>query len=167
MIIGASGSGKSTLAHELGNKLNLTVYHLDPYFCKPGWVEVNPDLFKKIHQELLAKNEWIIEGGIMGTLEDRMKAADTIIYLHLPIIISLWGIIKRRIFGRKNCSDLPAGCKDQISWHLVNYVIWRFPTHYHKKILLLLGYYANSKKIVIILKSANDKSKILASCVGE
>lgn len=36
MLIGSGGSGKSTLARELGEKLNIPVYHLDVLFWKPN-----------------------------------------------------------------------------------------------------------------------------------
>ncbi|MFZ0474158.1 MAG: topology modulation protein, partial [Halobacillus sp.] len=40
MVMGISaGAGKSTFARQLGDQLNISVFHLDVFYWKPGWIE--------------------------------------------------------------------------------------------------------------------------------
>lgn len=41
MIVGSGGAGKSTLAKQLGEKLDIPVYHLDAIFWQPGCGQLN------------------------------------------------------------------------------------------------------------------------------
>ncbi len=93
MIIGSGGSGKSTLARQLGKILNIEVFHLDAIHWKPGWVETPLDEWKAIIDELTKKETWIIDGNYGDcTMETRIQAADTIIFLtfFFSIFSLLW-----------------------------------------------------------------------------
>ncbi len=83
MLIGSGGSGKSTLARQLGNILNIQVYHLDAIFWKPNWEGVSKEEQISIQTDLVKKDEWLIDGNYGGTLDIRMDAADTIIFLDI------------------------------------------------------------------------------------
>ncbi len=81
VLIGSGGAGKSTLARQLGEVLKINVYHLDALFWKPNWVGVPKDDQRNIQNKLVEKEEWIIDGNYGGTMEIRLNAADTIIFL--------------------------------------------------------------------------------------
>lgn len=83
MLIGSGVSGKSTLARQLGNILNIQVYHLDAIFWKPNWEGVSKEEQISIQTDLVKKDEWLIDGNYGGTLDIRMDAADTIIFLDI------------------------------------------------------------------------------------
>ena len=87
VIIGSSGSGKSTLAARLGPILNLPVYHLDRLFWRPGWQETPRDEWRMLQQKLCAEPQWIIDGNYSGTLDVRLAACDTVIWLDLPTVV--------------------------------------------------------------------------------
>jgi len=81
-IIGNAGAGKSTLAVKLGKRLSLPVYHLDKLLWKDGWVRTPEEEFVEKHQELLDKEEWIIDGvAYKSTFDERFTRAEAIIYL--------------------------------------------------------------------------------------
>ena len=83
-IVGSGGSGKSALARELGPAMGLDVYHLDAMFWKPGWVRTPKDEWRSTIEELVGRDSWLIDGNYAGTMEMRLAAADTIVFLDLP-----------------------------------------------------------------------------------
>ena len=67
-MIGPCGSGKSTLSRELGDRLDLPVYHMDHLGWRPGWVEtVKGELREKL-EAIVATERWLIEGNYGSTL---------------------------------------------------------------------------------------------------
>lgn len=79
-VIGCGGAGKTTLSRELGEILKLPVYHLDSFFWNPGWVPTPPEEWRRIQEELVSRDEWIMDGDYGGTLDIRFGRADTIIF---------------------------------------------------------------------------------------
>ena len=85
-IIGNSGAGKSTLAVLLGEELQIPVFHLDKILWKPGWERTPEDEFVAKHQEIIEKDEWILDGvAYKSTYDIRFKRAEVIIYLDPPL----------------------------------------------------------------------------------
>jgi len=97
ILIGSGGSGKSTLARQLGAKLKLKVYHLDALFWKPNWVGVPKNEQRKIQNELVKNETWIIDGNYGGTMDIRLNAADTIIFLDVHRTICVYRVFKRML----------------------------------------------------------------------
>lgn len=97
ILIGSGGAGKSTLARLLGEKLNIKVYHLDRLFWKPGWVVVQREEQRKVQYKLINQPKWIIDGNYRGTMDIRLHAADTIIFLDLHRMICVYRAFKRML----------------------------------------------------------------------
>jgi adenylate kinase family enzyme len=100
VIIGSGGAGKSTLATQLGEMLNLEIIHLDKLYWQAGWVEPLKDEWKKTVEDLLKRDSWIMDGNFGGTIEMRLKACDTAIFLDFPRTVCLYRVIKRRLTYR-------------------------------------------------------------------
>ncbi|MHA1186071.1 MAG: AAA family ATPase, partial [Candidatus Heimdallarchaeota archaeon] len=76
-IIGNSAAGKSSLAVLLGKELGLPVYHLDKLLWKPGWERTLEDEFVRKHQEIIDKDQWVLDGvAYKSTYEDRFERAE-------------------------------------------------------------------------------------------
>ncbi len=126
-LIGSGGSGKSTLARQLGRELNIEVYHLDALFWKPNWVGVLKDEQRKIQEELVERESWIIDGKYGGTMEIRLHAADTIIFLHISRYICLFRAIKRSIkYRNRTRPDMGEGCNEKLDIEFLKW-IWQYP----------------------------------------
>ncbi len=104
-IIGSCGAGKTTLAKSLGERLDLPVIHLDAHYWQPGWQATDADEWQKIQQKLVKGDRWIIDGNYGSTMDIRLTAADTIVWLDFSRYLCLW-----RVFKRSFLSALPNLC---------------------------------------------------------
>lgn len=117
IMIGCGGAGKSTLARKLGKKLSLPVYHLDRLFWQPGWVSINKEHMRELQEKIVSGEEWIMDGNYSSTLDLRLAACDTVIYLNYPTWRCLYGILKRRFHYRKKTRpDMTEGCNERVNY---------------------------------------------------
>jgi len=157
MIIGSGGSGKTTLSRQLGDILNLVVIHLDSHYWKPEWIDTPTEEWNVIVHNLAKGKEWIIDGNYGNTMEIRLQAADTIIFLDFSRFLCLWRVVKRRIqnAGRVR-PDMGAGCLEKIDWHFIKYV-WTYPKLRRPKILQKLSQY-NNKEVICLHNAIEVKN---------
>ena len=104
IVIGCPGSGKSTVSRALHNKTGIPLYHLDMMYWNADKTTVEKSIFLERLSVVLEKNEWIIDGNYGSTMELRMAACDTVIFLDYPLDVCLDGIRERR---GKPRSDMP------------------------------------------------------------
>jgi adenylate kinase family enzyme len=149
-IIGPAGSGKSTLAHELGAILGVAVVHLDALFWKPGWMETPKPEWRSIQEELVRRESWIIDGNYGGTLDVRLAAADTIIFLDFPRLLCLWRVIRRRLqYIGKDRPDVGPGCPERLTWRFL-WWIWTYRARKRPAVLQKLAECANEKRVIVL-----------------
>lgn len=147
IVIGNNGSGKSVFSIKLGNKLNLQVIHLDSYFHLPGWGKRPNEEWLKLHDDFIKGDKWIIDGTYRKTLEKRINAADTIIFLDIPKWLAFYRMINRRIIYRNSKRpDMPDYLNEQMSFTLFRKNI----TFSRKRIYEIINKYNDSKKIVVL-----------------
>ena len=126
-IVGPGGAGKSTLARRLGERLGLPVIHLDMEHWRPGWVETPVEEWERKVRELAGRERWIIDGNYGGTMEIRMAAADTIVFLDFPRWLCLWRVLARQVRYRgRTRPDMTEGCPERLSPEFVRW-IWEYP----------------------------------------
>ena len=126
-IIGSGGAGKSTLARKLSAKTGLPVVHLDQLYWQKGWVPVSGERWLELQHDLLAQNRWIIDGNYGSTMDLRLAAADTVIFLDTPRLVCLWRVFKRRLhFYNRTRPDMTAGNPERLTGALLRFV-WSYP----------------------------------------
>lgn len=97
-VFGNAGGGKSTLARQLSEITHLPLHSLDTIKYKPGGGEVSHDEYLQVHSELLRGDEWIIDGfGCVPSAWERFSAADTLIYVDLPLFTHYVWVTKRLV----------------------------------------------------------------------
>jgi adenylate kinase family enzyme len=97
-VFGNAGGGKSTLSKKLAEITELPLYVLDKIQYQSGGEAIKDRDYQQIHQQILESDEWIIDGfGCVETLWQRLEAADTLIYIDLPLAIHFIGVSKRLI----------------------------------------------------------------------
>lgn len=64
-----------------------------------------------------------MDGNYGGTFDLRLPVVDTVIFIDLPVRISLWRVIKRvfRNLGQVR-ADMPAGCPERFRLSFLHYV---------------------------------------------
>lgn len=150
IIIGSGGAGKSTFARELGAILGLEVIHLDAFYWHPGWVETSKTEWQCIVQQLTQRENWIIDGNYSGTLEIRLAAADTVIFLDFPRLLCIWRVVKRRWqYAGKSRPDVAPGCPKRLSWQFLQW-IWTYPIVRRPTILEKLSQLAPNQEVIFL-----------------
>lgn len=162
IIIGNGGTGKSTLGERLGKILNLEVTHLDKMTFKPGWIRVDEDVFRKQLNEIISKENWIVEGwSYHSTLRMRLEASTTIIYLKYSIFICYRNALLRHIkyFYRQNPYD-PDGSPILKKTNKMVKAIWKVYKEYEPELQEMLKKYETEKKI-IVFERRRDLNKFI------
>jgi adenylate kinase family enzyme len=160
LIIGSSGAGKSTLARRLNKIIGIEIIHLDKIFWNPNWVETPKDEWKGKVENLLKKDSWIMDGNYSNTIEMRIAACDTAIFLDLPPIVCVYRILKRVAFYKKGSRpDMAEGCDERFDWEFIK-LVWNYPNRSKPKVEALLKQVKDTKKI-IRLRSKNENENCL------
>lgn len=129
--------------------------HLDKLYWKPDWIEPAKDGWKPIIENLLEKNSWIMDGNYSGTMEMRMTACDTIIFLDLPRTLCVWRAFKRFALHKKGGRpDMAKGCDEKFDFEFYKW-IWDYPARTKPRVEELLKRFENEKTI-IRLESQTD-----------
>lgn len=81
IIPGCPGSGKSTFARALQKQTGLPLFYLDRMNWNPDRTTVEKDVFLERLQEVLSREEWILDGNYGSTIELRLQACNTAFFL--------------------------------------------------------------------------------------
>ncbi|MDQ5890550.1 MAG: hypothetical protein QG604_424 [Candidatus Dependentiae bacterium] len=125
MIFGRCGSGKSTFSAKLHAATDLPLHHLDKYFWAAGWVERDYAEFLQLHQAIIDRDAWIIDGNILKTIDVRYSRADLVILFCYPRWRCYWRAIKRYFVKDRAIDDRADGCGETLQWTLLKF-IWVF-----------------------------------------
>lgn len=124
MIIGGPGSGKSTLARQVGDRLNLSVTHLDAIYWKPGWVFSTPEEVTPKLMALYEQDEWVIEGNYSATWPERLARANGVVFLDTPTFVRFWRVLYRcfQSLGKVR-PDMAEGCPEKLDIAFFRFVL--------------------------------------------
>ena len=160
IVIGSGGSGKSTLAARLGEATGLPVHHLDAIYWRPGWVATPAGEWKETVAALAAGPEWIMDGNYGGTMELRLAACDTAVFLDLPRSVCMARVLRRWWRHRGGSRpDMAPGCPEQVTGEFLRW-IWRYPIDRRPSILRRLQAVAGEKRVVH-LRSSREAERFL------
>ena len=154
IVIGCPGSGKSTVSRALHNKTGIPLYHLDMMYWNADKTTVEKSVFLKRLSAVLEKDEWIIDGNYGSTMELRMAACDTVIFLDYPLDVCLDGIKER--LGKPR-SDMP-WIEIEEDAEFIEF-IKNYNEQQKPKVLELLEKY--SDKNIVILRSREQADAFL------
>ena len=104
IVIGCPGSGKSTFSRTLHEKIGIPLFHLDMMYWNADRTTVDKSVFRERLSNTIQKDEWIIDGNYGATIELRLQACDTVVFLDYPLDVCLNGIKERR---GKPRTDMP------------------------------------------------------------
>jgi adenylate kinase family enzyme len=161
LIIGSGGAGKSTFARRLHETTGIELIYLDNIYWKPNWVEMPKDEWEENIENLIKNDAWIMDGNYGGTLDIRINACDTVIFLDFPRRVCIYRVLKRFLLYRKNIRpDIAEGCNERLNFNFLKW-IWTFSKTAQPRIEGLLRHYQNEKKI-FRLKSKREVENFFA-----
>lgn len=156
LVIGCAGSGKSVFSRSFAQKTGLPLYHLDNIWWQEDGATVERDEFDRALAEILARDEWIIDGNYQRTMEWRMTECDTVIFFDLSADECLDGIRARK---GKSRPDMPwRDAPENDDAEFVEF-IRGYNTSNRPRVLELLEKYHD--KNVIIFNSRDQANELL------
>jgi len=167
-VFGNAGGGKSTLARRLAELTGLPLYVLDMIQFRAGGGAVPNDEYLRAHADILRTDEWVIDGyGSVATAWERFAAADTLIYVDLPVLTHYRWVTKRLVkgfFGHPEGwpDDSPLWSSSMSSYR----VVWRCHRHLTPRYRRLVADAAGEKR-VHHLKSAGEIKAFLDAVARE
>ena len=149
-MIGSGGAGKTTLSVAIATATGLPIIHLDSLYWREGWEPTPAAEWEDTVADLVHGHEWIMDGNYGGTLELRIAAADSIIFLDMARITCLWRVLKRRVANRHRPRPfLPSGCREVVTPSFL-WWIWTYRSKRRPKILAHLKKVRREKNVVIL-----------------
>jgi adenylate kinase family enzyme len=126
----------------------LPLTHLDVIYYDAEWHEPSQEEFGHRQRELAGRPRWLIEGNYASTLPIRLAAADTVIFLDLPAVACLLGILQRRwrYCGGQHAND---GVFDRISFSFVRY-IWGYRQAMRPKVERLIAEHGGHARLATL-----------------
>ena len=119
-ITGPAWSGKSTLARALGDYYKIPVFHLDELLYDAGFIENNH--YRTRQAEIIAQDEWILEGASVSILNSMQYSVDRVIILNYSRIGNIIRIFSRFfewLFGKKRIGWNGEKNSNKFSWKLL------------------------------------------------
>jgi adenylate kinase family enzyme len=148
IVIGSSGAGKTYFSKRLSRILSIELVHIDRVYWGAGWSEPAKDDWKSTLADLLARDSWIIDGNYTGTLDMRLAACDTVIFLDIRRTLCTWRVIRRTLrFYRRNRPDMADGCVERFDLPFLGF-IWNYPKKTRPKILSLIEAHRDSADLI-------------------
>ena len=160
LVIGSGGAGKSTFATRLGAATGLPVVHLDACYWRAGWDPTPADEWTRTVDALAAGDAWIMDGNYGGTLDRRLAACDTVVFLDLPRLLCMWRALRRaaRYAGRTR-PDMAPGCPERVTWEFLKW-IWDYPRTRRPGVLRRLAALGADRRVVV-LRSSREAERFL------
>ena len=154
MVIGCPGSGKSTFSRTLHKLTGIPLFHLDMMYWNSDRTTVDKAVFREQLSNTLQKDEWIIDGNYGSTMELRLQACDTVIFLDYSLNVCLDGIKERRGKAR---TDMP-WIENEEDAEFIEF-IKNYNSQSRPKVMELLDKY--SQKHIYIFKNRNEANEFL------
>lgn len=147
IIIGCPGAGKSTFARKLKEKTGLPLFYLDMIWHKADGTNISRDEFDGKIKEIMKKEQWILDGNYIRTLEMRLKECDTVFLLDYPLELCLEGASSR--IGKER-PDMP-WVESEFDLEFRQFIV-DFPKDSLPKFYELLKKYEKEKELHIFRK---------------
>ena len=115
VVFGTTGSGKSWLAERLAARLGLRPVELDALFWGRDWQPAPLDLFRYRVECEIRDGNWIVVGNYGQVRDLTWRAADTLVWLDLPLPLVMWrlfwrtlrrAVTKENLWGTGNTESL-------------------------------------------------------------
>jgi len=100
LVVGNTGAGKTTMAAALAARLGVPHVEMDALFWEPGWVQSELAVFRARVDEATGGDGWTACGNYSRAVDITWPRADTVVWLDLPVALSVWRVIVRTVRRR-------------------------------------------------------------------
>jgi adenylate kinase family enzyme len=97
VVFGTTGSGKSWLAEKLAARHDLRLVELDALNWGPNWQPAPLELLRHRVENEIRDGDWIVVGNYNSVSDLTWRAADTLIWLDLPLSLVMWRLFRRTV----------------------------------------------------------------------
>lgn len=127
-ILGRSNSGKSTLAVAIAQERSLEAIHLDQLYHRPhtDWEPRPRDEFVALHDTVITRDRWVMEGNYSLCLPQRLARATGVIVLDVSTVTSIFRYFRRTLVRRPRFGALE-GSRDSLKWEMIHYILVTAP----------------------------------------
>lgn len=115
VLVGASGSGKTTLGRWVARHLGLPFTDLDDVFWRPGWQRAPLDVFRADVDRLTSTSHWVVAGNYSSVQDLVWPRADTLVWLDLPLPLTLWRTTVRVLRQARTAESICSGKRQTVS----------------------------------------------------
>lgn len=145
IVIGCPGGGKSVFSRALHRVTGLPLCPLDRLRWNADRTFVPREVLLERLYPILASERWIIDGNYGSTMELRMQACDTVIFLDYPAEVCVEGYLSRRGTMRP---DMPwVEAPDEVDEEFLGF-IRNYNRDNRPKVLALMEKYSDKRQIV-------------------
>jgi adenylate kinase family enzyme len=107
-VIGNAAGGKSTLARRLACGRKLPLIELDRLLWQPGWQLTPSADYARRHAEIVARNDWVIDGlGRQDSIAERLARSTEIVLIDMPLWMHFALAAERQIAWARGQLDYP------------------------------------------------------------
>lgn len=151
LVVGSGGAGKSAFARRLASELDLPLIHLDAHYWLPNWTEPPKNAWSTTVARLLSEDAWVMDGNYGGTLERRIAACDTVVFLDMPRLLCLWRVLRRWwLYRGRVRPDVGAeGCKERLDLSFVWWIL-TYPGTRRPALMRQLDAMRGAKRVVVL-----------------
>jgi adenylate kinase family enzyme len=138
-VKGTSGSGKSIFSAELAQCLGVPYVELDALHHGPNWAEPTDEEFQARVREAMAAapDGWVIDGNYDAKLGNLvLDAADTIVWLDLPLRLKLRRLWRRSVHRIRGKVELWSGNRESwrdAFWGRESLFAWKVRAHFRHR----------------------------------
>jgi adenylate kinase family enzyme len=162
LVAGASGCGKSTLAKELARRLQITFVETDPLYWEKNWNPANTQVVVKCVVEIIAREDWVLDGNFTSERATVWSKADTLIWLDYPRWLVLQRVTSRNVLWLITQEEVWSGNRMTLdhAWSGIKHSM----KSYSEKSINYPRYFAEFPSLnVIRLRSPQETTRWLSS----
>jgi adenylate kinase family enzyme len=115
ILSSASGNGKTTVGRALAERLGVPFHELDALHHGPNWTEATAEELRAKVEPIVQTDAWVIDGAYRGKIGDLvLDAADTVVWLDLPIRVWLPRLLRRTVVRIVRREELWNGNRERL-----------------------------------------------------